>query len=65
MDNQVFYSNIGRYGTAIKLLKFLGFNSIRLENNKLGYKYETPTVKGLHPIMYLVHDELKVALAKN
>ena len=60
----MFYSNIGRYATGIKLLKALGFGSIRLENNKLAYKYELPTSKGIHPILYLAHDELRTALAK-
>lgn len=65
MDNQVFYSNVGRYSTAIKLLKLLGFISIRLDNNKLAYKYDVPTQKGLHPIIYVAYDELKLTLAKN
>ena len=43
MDNQVFYSNIGRFSTGIKLIKYLGFEAIRLENNKLAYKYTVPT----------------------
>lgn len=65
MDNQVFYSNVGRYASAIKLLKMLGFTSVRLENNKLAYKYTLPTTKGLHPLIYLAHDELMTCLAKN
>ena len=64
MDNQVFYSNIGRFSTGIKLIKFLGFVSIRLENNKLAYKYDVSTVKGVHPLLLLAYDELRTALAK-
>lgn len=37
VENKVFYSNIGRYSIAIKLLKYIGFNTIRLENNKIAY----------------------------
>ena len=37
MDNQVFYSNIGRFSTGVKFLKYLGFETIRLDNNKLAY----------------------------
>lgn len=65
MDNNVFYSNIGRFQTAIKLFKFLGFETIRMENSKLAYKYSQPTVKGVHPLMLLTYDELRMALAKN
>ena len=65
MDNQVFYSNIGRFNTGIKLIKFLGFESTRLENNKLAYQYSVPTSKGVHPLLLLTYDELRVALARN
>ncbi|CDW86596.1 UNKNOWN [Stylonychia lemnae] len=65
MDNQVFYSNIGRFSTGIKFIKYLGFETIRLENNKLAYKYSVPTVKGIHPMLLLCYDELRTALAKN
>jgi hypothetical protein len=37
MDNNVFYSNIGRFQTGIKLIKYLGFETVRLEDNKLAY----------------------------
>lgn len=65
MDNQVFYSNIGRFNTGIKLIKFLGFETIRLESNKLAYKYTVPTLKGIHPLLLLAYDEIRTALAKN
>lgn len=65
MDNNVFYSNIGRYTTGIKLIKLLGFTTIRLENNKLAYKYTVSTAKGLHPVMHLAYDELRTTLAKH
>lgn len=62
MENQVFYSNIGRFTTGIGFIKFLGFESIRLpENNKLAYKYTGLVGKDgdLHPLMQLAYDELK------
>ena len=66
MDNQVFYSNIGRFATGIKFIKFIGFESIRLpDNNKLAYKYSVNTSKGIPPLMLLAYDELRIALAKN
>eukprot|EP00347_Sterkiella_histriomuscorum_P017381 403349603 len=65
MDNQVFYSNIGRFQTGIKFIKYLGFESLRLENNKLAYKYSISTQKGVHPLLLLAYDELRTALAKN
>lgn len=41
MENQVFYSNIGRFNSAIKLLKFIGFGAQRnAQTNKIEYKYE-------------------------
>ena len=44
----------------------LGFVTIRLENNKLAYKYDTIIVKGqLHPLFQIAYDELRVTLAKN
>jgi len=66
MDNQVFYSNIGRFSTAVNLLKLLGFTCIRMENNKLAYKYSGSVVQGqLHPLFQIAYDELRTALAKN
>ena len=65
MDNQVFYSNIGRFQTGIKFIKYLGFETIRLEDNKPAYKYTVPTLKGVHPMLLLCYDELRTALAKN
>jgi hypothetical protein len=65
MDNNVFYSNIGRFQTGIKLIKYLGFETVRLEDNKLAYQYKVPTAKGIHPLLLLCYDELRVALAKN
>lgn len=65
MDNQTFYSNIGRFSIGIKLLKFLGFVSVRLDNNKLAYKYDVPTSKGIHPYLLLAYDELRTCLAKS
>lgn len=54
MENQVFYSNIGRFGTGIRLLKYLGFETIRLpDNNKLAYYYAGAVSKDgdFHPLM--------------
>jgi hypothetical protein len=51
MDNNVFYSNIGRFTTGIKLLKYIGFISVRLENNKLAYKYNVDTTKDVPPLL--------------
>jgi PUB domain len=40
IENQVFYSNIGRFSTGISFLKAIGFETKRLpENNKLAYYY--------------------------
>jgi hypothetical protein len=47
------------------LIKFLGFESIRLENNKLAYQYKVPTVKGVHPMLLIAYDEIRTALARN
>jgi hypothetical protein len=52
VENQVFYSNIGRFGTGITFIKSLGFEPKRLlENNKLAYYYATPVSKSgdVHP----------------
>ena len=65
MDNQVFYSNIGRFSTGIKFIEYLGFDSLRLESNKLAYKYGINTSKGVPPLLLLTYDELRTALAKN
>jgi hypothetical protein len=46
-------------------LKLLGFTTIRLENNKLAYKYDIPSTKGIHPIMEIIYDELRQTLANN
>lgn len=67
MENQVFYSNIGRFGTGIALLKHIGFETTRLlENNKLAYTYTGKVGRegDLHPIMQMAYDELKQELAK-
>ena len=67
MDNSVFYSNIGRFTSGIKLLKYLGFETIRLaDNNKLAYFYAEKISKDgdVHPLMQLAYDELKTKLAK-
>lgn len=67
MENQVFYSNIGRFGTGISFLKFIGFETIRLpENNKLAYSYTGHVGKDgdLHPLMQVAYDEIKQELAK-
>ncbi|TNV80169.1 hypothetical protein FGO68_gene13586 [Halteria grandinella] len=66
MENQVFYSNIGRFLSGIKFLKFLGFETTRLDNNKLAYRYEGRVGKDgdLHPLMQMAWDELKQELAK-
>jgi hypothetical protein len=66
MENQVFYSNIGRLSSAIRFLKFLGFETIRLENNKLAYKYTAKIGKDgdVHPLMQMTWDELKQEHAK-
>lgn len=37
MDNNVFYSNIGRFATGVKFIKYLGFESVRLTDGKLAY----------------------------
>ena len=47
------------------MIKFLGFETTRLENNKLAYQYAVPTAKGVHPLLLLTYDELRVALARN
>jgi len=65
MENNVFYSNIGRFHTGIKLIKAIGFVSVRLENNKLAYKYDVPTAKDIHPLLQIAYDELRITLAKN
>ena len=67
MENQVFYSNIGRFGTGIALLKYIGFETKRLpENNKLAYFYTgAVSVDGdLHPLMQMAYDELKMTSAR-
>lgn len=67
MDNNVFYSNVGRFTAGIKLLKFIGFEVRRLpENNKLAYTYAGRVSKegDFHPLMQIAYDELKIALAK-
>ena len=63
MENNVFYSNIGRFGNGITLLKFLGFVSVRLDNNKLAYQY--PGSPENDQLFQIAYDELRMALSKN
>ena len=52
VENQVFYSNIGRFATGISFIKAIGFETRRLpETNKLAYFYAEPVGKDgdLHP----------------
>ena len=52
VENQVFYSNIGRFSTGISFIKAIGFETRRLpETNKLAYYYAEPVGKDgdLHP----------------
>jgi|LauGreDrversion4_2_1035121.scaffolds.fasta_scaffold573088_3 hypothetical protein len=66
MENQVFYSNIGRFSKGVELIKFIGFETKRLENNKLAYCYTGKVTKenDLHPVMQLAYDEVRTTLAK-
>jgi hypothetical protein len=54
IENQVFYSNIGRFVKGIAFLKSVGFETRRLpENNKLAYYYAGEISKDgdVHPVM--------------
>ena len=65
MENNVFYSNIGRFANGVKLIKYLGFDSVRLAEGKLAYQYKVSTADGLPPLFLLAYDELRICLAKH
>jgi len=62
-ENKTYHSNLGRHKTTAKLIKFIGFQSTRLDDNKLAYIYKHPTGENIptHPLILITYDELRTS----
>jgi hypothetical protein len=63
LDNQAFHSSLGRFKQCAILLKFIGFQTMRMDNSKLAYIYKHPTGEAIptHPLILIAYDEARTS----